>query len=171
MAGFSKALQQPEYVHVLLNHFPIIGLFVALWFLVANLFINHRPSLFLALALVAVLSLSVWPVTEYGERGYDRVLAMSDDAGRQYLKEHRELADHWVFLYYLTAAAAAGALVAGRIKPKWLRPTAAGVAVLTVASLVAGAVIADAGGKIRHREFRYGPPPVSRERNDGAPGE
>jgi hypothetical protein len=37
----------------------------------------------------------------------------------------------------------------------------AGIALaLAAASLVAGLAIANAGGKIRHREFRTGPPPV-----------
>jgi len=163
MEGLSRGIQQPEYIHVLLNHFPITGLFVALLFLLAAAAINNRSAQFVGLALVAILALSVWPVAHFGEEGYDRVLAMSDDAGGQYLKHHAALADHWIFLYYITAAAAAAALVAGWKKPKWLRPASVMVAVLTVASLVAGAVIADCGGKIRHREFRYGPPPVSQD--------
>jgi phosphoglycerol transferase MdoB-like AlkP superfamily enzyme len=161
MEGFSKAIQQPEYVHVLLNHFPITGLFVAWVFLAAALVLNNRSAQFLGLGLVALLALSVWPVAHFGEAGYDRVLAMSDDAGGQYLKHHAELADRWAFLYYVTAGVAAGALVAGWRKPKWLRPASGLVVLLAAASLVAGAVIADCGGKIRHREFRYGPPLAS----------
>lgn len=169
MEGFLKALQQPEYDHVLLNHFPIIGLFVVLVFLIATLVMNNRAGLFLSLAMVALLALSAWPVAHYGEAAYDRVLAMSDEAGGQYLKEHRQLADRWIFLYYITAAAAAGVIGLGWKKPRWLRPGASVVAVLAAASLTAGAMIADVGGKIRHREFRYGPPPAaSREHQASA---
>jgi hypothetical protein len=158
MQGISKALQQPEYVHVILNHLPITGLFVALLGLVVALSLKGRAPLMLALALVGLLSLSAWPVAEYGGDAFDRVLSISDDAGRQYLKNHEALADRWIFLFYLTAAAAAAALVIGWKWPRHLRKAAAVVALLAAASLVAGALIAESGGQIRHREFRYSPP-------------
>jgi hypothetical protein len=166
MEGFSKAMQQPEYIHVLLNHFPLTGLLVAMLLLVAALIINDRPAQFLALVMVALLALSAWPVAHFGKEGYDRVMAMSDEAGDSYLKQHEELAERWIFLYYVTAAAAAAALLVGWKQPKLLRPASGVVALLAAASLLAGAVIADCGGKIRHREFRYGPPPVIRPDSD-----
>ena len=160
MEGFSKAVQQPEYVHVLLNHFPITGLFIGLLFLIVALILKSRPAQFFALAMVGLLALSVWPVSHFGEEAYDRVLSMSDDAGSQYLKRHEHLADQWAFLYYITAAAALITIVVGWKKPKFLRPAGAVVALLAAGSLAAGAAIADTGGKVRHREFRYGPPPT-----------
>ena len=163
MEGFSKAIQQPEYVHVLLNHFPITGLFVALVFLVVAIVINQRSLQLTSLVAVAVLSLSAWPVAHYGEEAYDRVLSMTDDEGGQYLKRHEELADHWIFLFYVTAGTAVVTLIAGAKKQKILRWGSCGVAAFAIASLIAGAVIADCGGKIRHREFRYGPPPTVHE--------
>jgi hypothetical protein len=51
-------------------------------------------------------------------------------------------------------------LVIGWKRARYLRLAAAVTAVLAAASLVAGTVIADCGGKIRHREFRHGPPPA-----------
>jgi hypothetical protein len=159
MERYFETLQQPEYVHVLLNHLPLTGLFVALVGLVASICLNHRTALLLALALVAVLSLSAWPVAHFGDKGYDRVLAMADEAGGDYLKHHMELAERWLPLFYVTAAAAAAAIVVGWKKPKYLRPAAGAVAVLAASSLLAGAVIADYGGQVRHREFRHGLPP------------
>ena len=167
MEGLSKAIQQPEYVHLLLNHFPITGLFVALLFLLVGVLSNHRFTLLLSLAMVGVLSLSAWPVAHYGEQGYDRVLSMADDDGAQYLKHHEELADRWIFLYYITAGAAALALMVGWKKQRHLRSAAIAVALLAIASLIAGAAIADCGGKIRHREFRFGPPPTARHTSEG----
>jgi hypothetical protein len=158
MEAYSRALQQPEHVHVLLNHLPLTGLFVALLFLIAAVLLNHRSGQCASLMMIAFLALSAWPVVHFGEDAYDRVLSMSDDVAERYLKQHAELADRWIFLYYVTAAAAVAGLVGGWMKPKFLRPSAVVVALLTAASLVAGAVIADCGGKIRHREFRYGSP-------------
>lgn len=160
MNTFLKALQEPEYVHVLLNHLPLAGLFAALLSLVVALIVRNRVALFIALAMVMLFSLSAWPVSEYGEAAYDRVLAMSDDNGAAYLARHRDLADRWVFLFYVTAGAAAAAVVIGAKWPRYFYVAALAAAVLAVSSLIAGGVIADCGGKIRHREFRLGPPPV-----------
>lgn len=163
MEAFFQAMRQPEYVHVLLNHVPITGLAAALLFLMVALLNRNRAWLMITVTAVGLLSLSAWPVAHYGERAYDRVLAMSDEEGGDYLKHHEELADRWIFLFYATSVAAAAALVIGWRKPPYLRTAAGLVAVLAAASLVAGAVIADYGGKIRHREFRYGPPPAPHE--------
>lgn len=163
MEGFSKAIQQPEYVHVLLNHLPITGLFIAFLLLLVAVLNENRALLMSALALVGLLSLSAWPVTHYGGLAYDRVLSMSDEAGGQYLKHHAALADRWIFLFYVTAAVAAGGLIVGWKKPRHLRLAASAVVLLAFASLIAGAVIADWGGKIRHREFRYGSPPTQHQ--------
>lgn len=170
MEGFSKAIQQPEYVHILLNHLPIIGLGVALWFLLVGVLKNNRFTLGAALAAVAVLSLSAWPVAHYGKMAFDRVLSMSDEAGSQYLRYHEELADRWIFLFYATSAAAAAALIIAWKRPRYLTLAAIVVALLAAVSLIAGAVIADYGGKIRHREFRYGPPPILHHNSEDESG-
>lgn len=160
MISFLKALEQPEYVHVLLNHLPLTGLLVALLGLGGALFLKQRPALFLALLWVSVMAGSVGPVAEYGERGFDRTLAMADDDGQAYLKAHAALAHRWMFLYYTTAAAGVAAMFIGWKWPKFFRLAALVVVLLGIGSLIAGSDIADYGGKIRHREFRNGPPPA-----------
>ncbi len=149
-----KFLQQPEYVHVLINHLPLTGLFAALLCLVGALIARKRAAIYLGMGLVSLFALSAWPVSEYGEDGYDRVYSMADDAGDAYLKQHRELADKWTWLFYVTAASAAIGMGVGWKWPKCLVPTASAVAVLALCSLAAGAVIAEYGGKVRHPEFR-----------------
>jgi hypothetical protein len=74
-------LQQPEYVHVLINHLPLTGLFVALVGLIGALILRNRAAIYLGMGMVSLFALSAWPVFEYGEGGYDRVYSMADDAG------------------------------------------------------------------------------------------
>jgi hypothetical protein len=163
MGELSSLLDRPEYVHAALNHFPLIGLFVAMLALAAGVATRSRPILFTGLALVAVLALSIWPVYAYGEAGYDRVLSMSDEQGEGFLKYHAHLAHKWAFLYYVTATVAA---LGFGLSWKWhrvLMPGSICGLVLGMASLAAGIFIAHAGGEVRHREFRSGPPPVVSE--------
>jgi hypothetical protein len=162
MGRLSSLLNQPEYVHVAINHFPLIGLLVALLVLVIGLTTRNRPLLLTGLGLVTAMALSIWPVYSYGEAGFDRVLSMSDEPGEAFLKYHAELAHRWAFLYYLTAAAAGIGLGLAWKWPRALIPAGLATLVLGLASLGAGAVIAHAGGEVRHREFRSGPPPAPR---------
>jgi len=159
MGSFSSLFNQPEYIHTVINHFPLIGLFVAMLALGIGLVVRNRPVTLTGLGLVCLLALSIWPVYAYGEAGFDRVLSMADEQGEGFLKYHAELAHRWAFLYYLTAGIAAFGFGLA-----WKRPrlqVASGIVTLLVAaaSLVAGVAIARAGGEVRHREFRSGPPP------------
>jgi hypothetical protein len=147
---------QPEYVHVVLNHLPIVGLAVAIVVLIAAVLLRNRAAALVGLALVAVLTTSVWPVMESGESAYNRIRAIADADGAALLKEHMLLADRWGKLYYLTALAALTAVVIVWRRPEKLRLAGVLVTLLALASLVAGVAIARLGGEVRHPEFRPG---------------
>jgi hypothetical protein len=72
-----RGLRQPEYVHVLLNPLPVYGLLVAWIGLLIAFFSKSRRAQIAALVLVLISSLSAWPVYEFGQQGYDRVLSMT----------------------------------------------------------------------------------------------
>jgi len=167
MSTVSRLLDQPEYIHAAINHFPLIGVFIAILAVVAGLVSRARGATLIGLGLLTLTCLSVWPVVEYGEAGYDRVLSMADDPGQAYLKYHAHLADRWVFLYYITAGLAALTLALTWKWPRVLLPGSLLAVVLAIGSLVAGIYIAQAGGEIRHREFRSGPPPHVEEDQGG----
>ena len=158
MNDISRLLSQPEFIHAASNHFPLIGVFVAILAAIAGLISRNKAATIIGLALLALLSLSVWPVAEYGEAGYDRVLSMSDDPGQAFLKQHAALASRWIFLYYLTAVVAAVGLGLSWKFPRALLPVTIASILLASASLVAGIAIAHTGAEVRHREFRLSPP-------------
>ena len=154
-----RDLRQPEYVHTLLNPLPIYGLAVALLALVIALLLRSRSGQVTALVLVLVCAASVWPVVAFGERAYDNILTSSDDDGRAWLEAHEERAESLMYVFYACAAFAAAAIFVPMRFPKAALPLAIATLLLAVGSLGAGASIAYAGGKIRHREFRIVPPP------------
>jgi len=158
--NMASIFDRPEYLHVELNHFPLIGLLVAMISLACALALRNRNAILVGLALLGLLALSVWIVTYFGEEGFDRVLSMADENGQGFLRYHQELAERWVFLYYLCAGTAALGVGLAWKWPRWLTPLALLALVFAVASFVAGIFIARSGGEIRHREFRSGPPPA-----------
>lgn len=154
-----RDLQQPEYLHVLLNPLPVYGLAVALFGLIAAMYLGTRGGQVTALVLIFACAASAWPVAHYGEAAESSALAMADDDGQAWLKAHAHRADDLVWVFYVLALVSAAAIFAPKKWPKSTRPLAAATLILAIASLGAGFYIAHAGGKIRHREFRSTPPP------------
>jgi len=160
-ASLVQDLAQPEYLHVLLNPLPVYGLLTGILGLGVALaiFRGSRAARNTALLLIAISAASVWPVIHYGEAGEDRVLAMTDSTGGQWLKAHAKRADLVEPIYYALAALAVAAIFVPRKWPASAVPVALLTLVFAVGTAGAGAWVAYAGGKIRHAEFRNEPPP------------
>jgi hypothetical protein len=162
IAALVRDLRQPEYIHVLLNPLPVYGLLVGWVGLVIGLALRSRRSQIATLTLVLLSSISAWPVYEFGQQGYDRVLSMTDEAGEAWLDEHMHRAENLIWVFYALAALSAFAIAAPIKWPKSSMPLAVAVILLGAVILGSGAYIAYAGGRVRHREFRNEPPPPKR---------
>ena len=156
---FREALRQPEYLHVLLNPLPVYGLAVGIIALIAAGLARSRPALILALALVAFTAAAAGPAAYFGHAGYDRVYSLSSAEAQAWLNWHRHLGERVVWLYYLAAALAGWAWAAVAARSRWRRLSLTLALASAVAALVGGSLLAFAGGKIRHDEFRDHPPP------------
>ena len=154
MGHLFTALKQPEYVHILLNHLPLTGLGVALIVLLIGMVIRNLIMLRLGLALVGLFAFSFWPVSEFGEKGRDRVFAMADDEGRNALQEHEHLAERASKFYYALGVIAWIGFGFSWKWPKSTFPISALIILLGLFCLTNGFEIANEGGEIRHREFR-----------------
>lgn len=157
---FLRDLGKPEYLHVLLNPLPTYGLGIALAGLVAALLFRSRGAQTLALAGIVLFGASAWAAAHYGHAAYDRVYSMSDDEAQLWLNWHAYLGDRLVWADTAAAVAALATLVALRRFPRRAGAALAGTLVLGALALLFGAFLAFVGGKIRHPEFRHGPPPV-----------
>lgn len=161
-------LNQPEYLHVLLHGLPVYGLLFAVLAMGLALFgkpEGRRRAEVVGLVLAFVAALSAWPVAHFGGEAYDRVsmLADADQVGLEWQDVHMERADAVMWVFYATAGVAAAAIILPIFWPKMRRP----LFLLTLLGALAGAGaagwIAYAGGKIRHKEFRHTPPPVTKQ--------
>jgi len=161
-----RDLRQPEYIHVLLNPLPVYGLLVGWVGLVIGLALRSRRAQIATLSLVLLSSISAWPVYEFGQQGYDRVLSMTDEAGEAWLDEHMHRAEDLIWVFYALAALSAFAIAAPIKWPKSSVPLAVAVILLSAVTLGGGAYIAYAGGRVRHREFRNEPPPPKRSEDE-----
>src|SRR5437763_2277258 len=154
-----RALRQPEYLHVLLNPLPVYGLAVGLIGLLVAVCLRSRAATVVALVVMFISAAAAWPVYEYGEQAYDRVLSMADNDGQAWLASHKERAEDLIWLFYAVAILSAIALIAPVKWPGLSLWLSLAVLVLGAISLGSGGYISYAGGRIRHREFRNEPPP------------
>jgi len=161
-----RDLRQPEYTHVLINPLPIYGLFLSWVGLIIALFLKSRRAQIATLALVLISSTSAWPVYEFGQQAYDRVLSMADEDGRAWLDEHKDRAEDLIYIFYALAVLSAIAIAAPMKWPKSSVPLAVAAILLGAVTLGTGGYIAYAGGKIRHREFRNEPPPPKKAEHE-----
>jgi hypothetical protein len=166
IATLLRDLREPEYIHVLLNPLPVYGLLTGWIGLAIALILRSRRAQIVTLILVLLSAVSAWPVYEFGEQGYDRVLSMTDDDGGAWLDEHMHRAEKLIWMFYVLAALSALAICAPIKWPKSSVPLAAAVILLGAATLGTGAYIAYAGGRVRHREFRNEPAPPKRPEQD-----
>jgi hypothetical protein len=152
-------LQDPAYRHMLLNHIPVIGLIMAFVVLAAGLVMRQTALLLTGLVLVALTAGTSLPVATYGDAAYPEIFDSLDGHGRGWLDYHAELAETWLPLLYANAALAVMAIMLVAVRPGLLYRVSLMVAVLTLGSIVGASIIASAGGKIQHPEFRINDPP------------
>jgi hypothetical protein len=139
---------------------PIYGLATGFLSLVLAWAARSRAAQAVALTLIMLTALAAWPVAHFGHEAYDRVYAMSGTPAQQWLDWHARLAGRIVWVHYATAALAAGALLCLWRVPRWQRLSLALTLAATLAAMSLGGFLSFVGGKIRHSEFRDGPPPV-----------
>jgi glucan phosphoethanolaminetransferase (alkaline phosphatase superfamily) len=154
-----RDLRQPEYVHVLINPLPTYGLAMGWIGLLIAILLRSRRAQIATLAIVLISAASAWPVYEYGDQAYDRVLTMTDEDGHAWLDEHQHRAEQLIYFFYALAALSAVAIAAPIRWPRSSMPLVITVLLFGALTLGIGGYIAYAGGKIRHREFRNEPPP------------
>ena len=160
---FFQHLNSPEYRHVLLNPVPIYGLAIGVVGLLLAVIARNRTGIVIALVLVFLSGLSAWPTYHYGEAAYDRVKAMADTAGHQWLDEHMARGEKLIYAFYVLAGLAVVGIFAPMKWPRSSLPLAIAMLVIGCATLGIGGYIAYAGGHVRHKEFRFEQPPPPRE--------
>ena len=150
------------HLHLMLNHFPVVGAFLALGFLAWALVSRQRALTRAALVVALIAGLSSWPATFTGEEAHEQV---EDLPGFDHdvVHDHEDAAELAMYVMLGTAALALAGLWAsrrGRDVPAW---AGVGTTLALVASTVMVARAAWAGGIIRHPELDgplFAPPSV-----------
>lgn len=142
------------HLHLLTNHIPIFvtgsGLIVmgiALW---------KRDHLARQIALLLVSIGNAGAVLTYwlGQQSYKAVRGLADESGQGWLDLHMERAEQVIWIYWLAVIGSVAALLWCRRGKRFTALATCTAGALAAVTIALSSWIADAGGKIRHSEFR-----------------
>jgi uncharacterized membrane protein len=145
------------YLHILLNHFPLMGMLFGLVFLIVALFSKNEPTQRSGLCLIIFAAVMTIPTYLTGE-GAEDIVGHLPTFSEKVLSLHEEAAEKAIWLIGITGLFAIPGLLFSLMRrkvPTWLRAI---IFLLTLGSLVATARINFLGGKISHTELRDGGP-------------
>jgi hypothetical protein len=157
--ALGKMIMTPEHLHLILNHVPIFGMACALLPLGVGIALKKKDMLLVGLILATA---SIWmtgPVMGTGESAHHKYLEGEvrpylDPDVDDYLHAHEERAEVGSKIMYAAAVLALVSLVIYFKKPDWVYGVSTALWVVGLLSILAGAWIAESGGKIRRVDFR-----------------
>lgn len=82
-------------------------------------------------------------------------MSLTDADGDKWLDEHQRRGEKLIYLFYVVGATSAVAIATEFQFRRAAVPVAIATLLLAAADLGVGSYIAYAGGRIRHKEFRY----------------
>ena len=151
-------LQQPEYIHVIINVLPLVGMGLGAGLILAGLWLESEGMREAGLALVVLAGVITFPTVKFGQHAYDRLYEQIPLEAQQWLDVHMSRAEKLQWFFYLTGALAAWAFASSRKKkPAAIRQAQTTFVAAGLCAALAG-WISHAGGQVRHSEFRLGPP-------------
>jgi uncharacterized membrane protein len=157
------------YLHLTLNHVPVLGVVFALGLLAAALFRRNDTLLRAGWVTLVVIALVALPVYFSGE-GAEEIVEHEPGVTHDHIEEHEEIALFAIIgMEALGLLALAGLLLSRRAAP----PSWARMSTLALAVIVAGLMgfTAYRGGKINHPEAHDGAAAASGgERDHGDSG-
>lgn len=143
------------HLHLLLNHFPIIGTLIGsilLFFGIIKKQENIKTVASFILFVMAILAIPVFLTGEPAEESVEKLPGVLDSM----IELHEEAANIAIWLMELTGFAALIALFLQKRKQDMAKTTFFVVFILSVICFAAMARTGYYGGKIRHSEIRTG---------------
>jgi uncharacterized membrane protein len=141
------------HLHMVVNHFPIIGTFFGIGILIAGMFLkndsvkNTAYILFVIASIFGALSMAT------GE-GAEEMVEDFPNIGKAIIHEHEELAEKFALVLYVTGVFALISLGAAVKKFRMAKIFSFITLILALISGVLSIKVGTSGGEIRHTEIR-----------------
>lgn len=141
------------HLHLVVNHFPIIGIILGLGILISGIVLKNNSVkntayiLFIVAAIFAALSMAT------GE-GAEEIVEDMPNIGKEIIHEHEEMAEKLALvLYFLGLSSLVGLYCNIKNNPKENLVSYI-VLIIAVIGVILGQKTGTSGGEIRHTEIR-----------------
>jgi uncharacterized membrane protein len=158
------------HLHMVVNHFPIIGTILGLGILITGIILKNNSVkstayvLFIVAAIFAAFSMGT------GE-GAEELVEDMPSVGKQIIHEHEEMAEKLALVLYFLGVISVVGLVANL--KKWTKANLVSYLALTIAcvSVFLAQQTGTTGGEIRHTEIRANAVPTTGAEQNATSGE
>jgi uncharacterized membrane protein len=143
------------HIHLLLNHFPIIGTLIGSALLIWGFFKKQDNIKIAACTIIVVMALIAIPVFLTGEPAEEAVEHLPGIA-ENIIEEHEEAAQFAIWILGFTGLMALISMIAYRVNHRLVRTAFTLTLILSILGFAAMARTGYTGGQIRHTELRSG---------------
>ncbi|MFV5690009.1 hypothetical protein ACM55M_15440 [Flavobacterium sp. ZT3R25] len=141
------------HLHMVVNHFPIIGTILGLGVLIAGIILKNNSVINTAYALFIVAALFALASMATGE-GAEEMVEDMPNIGKRIIHEHEEIAEKLaIVLYLLGAISILGLILNIKNHSKAIFISFAAV-IVAIVSVYLTTLVGTSGGEIRHTEIR-----------------
>ncbi len=154
------------HLHLVVNHFPIIGMILGLGILIAGIILKNNSTKNVAYVLFIVAAIFAFFSMSTGE-GAEELVEDMPSIGKQIIHEHEEIAEKLALvLYVLGLVSLTGLYLNIKNHSKAALISFIAFAIGAIAVFLAQQV-GTSGGEIRHTEIRSNAIPVASEQIEG----
>ena len=158
------------HLHLLVNHFPIIGTIFGLGILITGMLLKNNSVkntayiLFIVAAIFSAFSMGT------GE-GAEELVEDLPNIGKQIIHEHEEIAEKFAIIMYATGLFGLLSLYTSIKNHKLAKTISFITLVLALMAAIFAKSVGTTGGEIRHTEIRSNSGAVSNDNVNGLPNE
>ena len=141
------------HLHMVVNHFPIIGTIFGLGILIAGLFLKNNTVKNTAYILFSVAAIFAFASMYTGE-GAEEIVEDFPNIGKQIIHEHEELAEKFAIVMYVLGFASLIGLYLNLKNNANAKLMSFVVLTISLVGVVLAKAVGTSGGEIRHTEIR-----------------
>jgi uncharacterized membrane protein len=141
------------HLHLLVNHFPIIGTIFGLGILIAGIIFKNNSVKNISYVIFIVTAIFAFIGMSTGE-GAEEIVEDMPNIGKQIIHEHEEIAEKLAVVLYVLGAVSLFGLYANIKNHSKAILTSYLALVIAIVGLFLAKSVGTSGGEIRHTEIR-----------------
>ena len=141
------------HLHMVVNHFPIIGIILGFGILIAGMFFKNNSVKNTAYCLFIVGAIFAFASMQTGE-GAEEMVEDMPSVGKKIIHVHEEMAEKLAIVLYVLGTFSIAGLILNTMKHSKAKFVTYIVLIISLAAVFLGKQTGTTGGEVRHTEIR-----------------